>query len=54
VASAWSYIADAYAVLLLFLAFSGMCMLAAQRLRKSGIVLVALGAAVPIAYVTLS
>jgi hypothetical protein len=52
---AWSYIADAYAALLLFLAFSGMCMLAGRKgFWGRGIVLVTLGAAVPIAYVTLS
>jgi hypothetical protein len=52
---AWSYIADAYAVLLLFLAFSGLTMLSGRKgFWGRGIVLVALGAAVPIAYVTLS
>jgi hypothetical protein len=52
---AWSYIADAYAVLLLYLAFSGMAMLSGRKgFWGRGIVLVALGAAVPIAYVALS
>jgi hypothetical protein len=52
---AWSYIADAYAALLLFLAFSGMAMLSGRKgFWGRGIVLVTLGAAVPIAYVTLS
>jgi hypothetical protein len=52
---AWSYIADGYAVLLLFLAFSGLLMLSGRKgFWGRGIVLVALGAAVPIAYVTLS
>ena len=52
---AWSYIADAYAALLLFLAFSGMFMIAGRKgLWGRGAVLVLLGAAVPIAYVTLS
>ena len=52
---AWSYIADAYAALLLCLAFSGLCMLSGRKgFWGRGIVLVALGAAVPIAYVTLS
>lgn len=52
---AWSYIADGYAALLLFLALSGMWMLPGRKgLWGRGIVLVLLGAAVPIAYVTLS
>jgi hypothetical protein len=52
---AWSYIADGYAVLLLFLAFSGMCMLPGRKgFWGRGVVLVLLGAAVPVAYVTLS
>jgi len=52
---AWRYIADGYAALLLFLAFSGMWMLPGRKgLWGRGIVLVLIGAAVPIAYVTLS
>jgi hypothetical protein len=52
---AWTYIADAYAVLLLYLALSGLFMLKGKLgLRWRGTVLVGLGAAVPIAYVVLS
>lgn len=52
---AWTFIADAYAVFLLFLATSGMFMLPGKKgIRGRGLLLVALGAAVPIAYVTLS
>jgi len=52
---AWSYIADGYAGILLFLALSGMWMLPGRKgLWGRGGVLVLLGAAVPIAYVTLS
>lgn len=52
---AWTYIADGYALLLLYLALSGMFMLPGRKgLVGRGGVLVALGAAVPILYVTLS
>jgi len=52
---AWSYIADGYAALLLFLAISGMWMLPGRRgFWGRGLVLVLIGAAVPIAYVALS
>lgn len=52
---AWTYIADAYAVLLLYLAVSGMFMIKGKLgLRWRGTLLVGLGAAVPIAYVVLS
>lgn len=52
---AWTYVADAYAVILLFLALSGMFMIKGrQGLWGRGLVLVTLGAAVPIAYVLLS
>jgi uncharacterized protein len=52
---AWTAIADAYAVVLLFLALSGMFMLPGKNgMRGRGTVLVALGAAVPILYVLLS
>ncbi len=52
---AWTYIADAYAVLLLYLALSGLFMIKGKLgLRWRGTALVALGAAVPIAYVVLS
>lgn len=53
--AAWTYIADAYAVFLLFLALSGMLMLRGrQGILGRGAVLVLAGAAVPILYVTLS
>lgn len=49
---AWTYVADTYAVALLFLAASGLFMIKGrQGLRGRGLVLVLLGAAVPIAYV---
>lgn len=52
---AWTYVADAYAVLLLVLATSGMFMLAGRKgLLGRGAVLVVLGVAVPIAYVAWS
>lgn len=53
--AAWTYIADGYAVLLLFLATSGMFMIKGKKgLWGRGALLVALGSAVPILYVTLS
>lgn len=52
---AWTYIADGYAVLLLFLAFSGMFMLRGRKgIVGRGGILVLIGAAVPIAYVVWS
>lgn len=52
---AWTYIADGYAVFLLFLAGSGLFMLPGRKgLIGRGGVLVALGVAVPVLYVTLS
>jgi uncharacterized protein len=52
---AWSYVADSYAAILLFLALSGMFMLPGKKgLRGRGLVLVLVGALVPILYVTLS
>lgn len=52
---AWTYIADGYAVFLLFLAASGMLMLPGRKgLAGRGGLLVALGVAVPVLYVTLS
>lgn len=52
---AWNLIADGYAILLLFLATSGMLMLPGKRgFRGRGWILVLLGAAVPVAYVVLS
>jgi hypothetical protein len=51
----WTYIADAYAAALLFLAISGMFMIPGRKgLIGRGAVLVALGVAVPVAYVGLS
>jgi hypothetical protein len=53
--AAWTYIADAYAVLLLYLAISGIFMLKGRLgLKGRGAVLILAGAAVPILYVTLS
>jgi hypothetical protein len=53
--AAWTYVADAYAGGLLFLALSGIFLNAGRKgLFGRGGVLVLLGAAVPILYVTLS
>lgn len=53
--AAWTYIADAYAVLLLFLALSGLVMVRGRYgVAGRGWVLVAIGIAVPVLYVTLS
>jgi len=53
--AAWTYVADAYAVLLLLLALSGMFMIPGKKgLLRRGWILVLLGAAVPVLYVTLS
>ncbi len=50
--SAWTYIADGYAVLLLYLALSGVFMIKGRKgLWGRGGALILLGAAVPIAYV---
>jgi len=52
---AWTYIADFYAVFLLFLAISGLFMIPGRKgLLGRGAVVALLGAAVPIAYVVLS
>ncbi len=52
---AWTYVADAYAVALLFLALSGIVMLPGKKgLIGRGGLMVAAGVAVPILYVTLS
>jgi len=52
---AWTYAADTYAIALLFLALSGMFMLPGRRgLFGRGSVLVLIGAAIPVLYVTLS
>lgn len=53
--AAWTYIADGYAVFLLFLALSGLFMIKGRKgLIGRGAVLVLLGAAVPILYVHFS
>ena len=52
---AWTYVADGYAVFLLFLAASGLFMLPGRKgLVGRGGIFVALGVAVPVLYVTLS
>jgi uncharacterized protein len=52
---AWTYVADAYAAGLLFLATSGMFMIAGKKgLLGRGALLVLLGVAIPVVYVTLA
>ena len=52
---AWTYAADTYAAALLFLACSGLFMIKGRKgLVGRGLVLVMIGIAVPVAYVTLS
>jgi hypothetical protein len=52
---AWTYVADAYAVILLYLALSGLFMIPGRKgLLGRGAVIAALGAAVPIGYVVFS
>ncbi len=52
---AWTYFADAYAVILIFLATSGMFMLAGKKgLLGRGAVFVGLGVLVPVVYVVLA
>ena len=52
---AWTYVADTYAVILLYLAISGLFMLPGRKgLLGRGALIAALGAAVPIGYVVLS
>jgi hypothetical protein len=52
---AWTYVADSYAAALLFLACSGMFMLAGKKgLLGRGAVFVLIGIAVPVVYVTLA
>jgi len=52
---AWKYMADTYAVLLLYLAISGLFMLPGRKgLLGRGALIAALGAAVPVGYVVLS
>lgn len=53
--AAWTFVADTYAVGLLFLALSGIFMLPGKNgMRGRGGILVALGIAVPVLYVVLS
>ena len=52
---AWTYVADSYAVFLLFLALSGLFMIPGRKgLLGRGAIVVLLGAAVPVVYVVLS
>lgn len=52
---AWTYIADGYAVLLLYLAISGLFMIKGRNgLRWRGLILLGLGVGVPIGYVSWS
>ncbi len=53
--SQWTYIADGYAIMLLYLAASGMFMLKGKKgLVGRGGILILIGAAVPLAYVQLA
>lgn len=53
--SAWTYIADGYAIMLLYLAASGVFMLKGKKgVWGRGGILILIGAAVPIAYVQLA
>jgi hypothetical protein len=52
---AWTYVADAYAAALLFLACSGIFMLPGRKgLIGRGAVFIAIGVAIPVAYVALA
>ncbi|MEO8707305.1 MAG: PepSY-associated TM helix domain-containing protein [Kofleriaceae bacterium] len=52
---AWKYISDAYAVLLFYLAISGLFMIKGRLgLRWRGMTLVALGVGIPVTYIVLS
>jgi hypothetical protein len=52
---AWTYVADSYAAILLFLSLSGIFMIAGKKgFFFRGAVLVGLGIAVPVLYVTLA
>ena len=52
---AWTYLADIYAVMLLYLALSGIFMIKGKLgLKWRGTILISLGIAVPVAYVALS
>ncbi len=53
--AAWKYIADAYAVLLLYLAISGIFMIKGRLgLRWRGTLLIGAGLAVPLAYIVIA
>ncbi|MCE9577195.1 MAG: hypothetical protein K8W52_28870 [Deltaproteobacteria bacterium] len=52
---AWTYVADAYAIILLYLAISGLFMIKGRLgLKWRGLILVTLGAGVPTLYVVIS
>ncbi|MDB4962442.1 MAG: hypothetical protein JWP01_2441 [Myxococcales bacterium] len=52
---AWTYMADLYAVMLLYLAISGIFMIKGRLgLKWRGAILISLGLGVPLAYVTIS
>jgi hypothetical protein len=52
---AWKYVADGYAVFLLFLAASGLFMIPGRKgIMGRGAILALLGALVPVLYVVLS
>ena len=52
---AWTYVADTYAFILLYLALSGLFMIPGRKgLLGRGAIIAALGAAIPIGYVVLS
>lgn len=52
---AWTYVADAYAIILLYLATSGLFMIPGKKgLLGRGAILAAAGAAIPVLYVLLS
>ena len=52
---AWTYMADLYAIMLLYLAISGIFMIKGRLgLRWRGAILISLGLGVPLAYVTIS
>ncbi len=53
--AAWTYVADSYAILLLFLAVSGVVMLRGRKgFLGRGVILISLGVLVPIVYVHLA
>jgi hypothetical protein len=52
---AWKYVSDAFAVLLLYLAFSGIFMIKGRLgLKWRGTILISIGIAVPVLYVALA